>query len=154
MRNVNPCFRYFVAGFLALLLSSVALFAGTSGFSAPRPVNLSSDPSMTVTFTKEFAVTNDDGSLGVVFPAGIYTYEASDAKFLYFRAPAAVTIKSFENGVCDDQRVVPGGLMLSIRAPGSACAYVDSPKAWQKVMALQLSGEFLRNRGVIWKPSF
>ena len=152
---MNPCFRYLVAGFVALLLSSVSLFANVSGFSAPRPVNLSTaDPAKTVTFKTEFTVLNDDGSMGVVFPAGVYTMEASDAKFLYFHAPAAVVVKSFANGVCDDQRVVTGGLMLSIRAPGAACAYADSPKAWQKVLALQLSAEFLRNRGVVWIPSF
>jgi hypothetical protein len=89
---------------------------------------------------------------GIKLPAGHYVSEAEDLEYWYFRAPAPVEMKTFQNGRISSVRSELGGVMI---AKGwsllPAAVYIQSSSESMKMGVWKLGKEWLRLEGSEWK---
>ena len=120
----------------------------------------------TVTFIEP--VVRGDGGLGetktIIFPAGIYTLEAEDSDYFYFRAPAPLEYRVIEGaklengnltGKVTDGRAMPGGLALvkSLWRGQPAKAYL-SVSATNKTWTMGFGLDFMSLEPEKWKRNY
>jgi len=92
---------------------------------------------------------------GIRFPPGIYSLEAEDDAYWYFRSTMPLELRVFRDGKVVDSHAGEGGLMLR-KAPIAATAggaYLDNDGT-SKLMVWKLGGEFLQQQGRYWSRSF
>lgn len=92
---------------------------------------------------------------GILFSEGIYSLEAEDDEYYYFKAPKELEYRIFENGQTTEARFMPGGLYLSKNAlnmiPAGAYLSVGEER---KTLTWKLGSDFLRMRGHEWEKHF
>jgi hypothetical protein len=113
-----------------------------------------SDPSKNVTVPEGMVwYAGPSPSTGIRLPPGSYPLEAEDADYWYFRSPASLEFRSFENG--REKHSNPGGLMLGKRSLRMvpAGAYIEGDRI-SKIMVWKLGGDFLAMEGRQWRKSF
>ena len=92
---------------------------------------------------------------GIRFPEGVYTLEAEDKEYYYFRAPRDIEYRVFEDGRVVDGNFMPGGLYLGkkllMMVPAGAYLSVNEQN---KTMTWRLGGDFLRMEGRTWERNF
>jgi hypothetical protein len=121
-----------------------------------KAVSSASDPSKNVTVPEGMVwYAGPSRSTGIRLPPGSYTLEAEDADYWYFRSPAPLEFRSFENGRSTEEHSNPGGLMLGKRPLRvvPAAAYIEGEGA-SKIMVWKLGGDFLAMEGRQWRKSF
>lgn len=121
----------------------------------PRAVQNAHDASKTVTVADGMVWYNADRTRGLRFPSGTYILEAEDAHYWYFRSPAPLEFRTFSGERINDERSMPGGLMVAKAAVSlvPAGGYVEGEGS-MKVMVWKLGGEFYGVEGRAWKKSF
>lgn len=143
-----PAKWFFVAVFLVLV-------AGCSVGGVLRSAQPVYDGTKTFTILKEFDWYGSyPPSRGVRLRAGVYTLEAEDAEYWYFRSPVPIEVIAVERMSIARGRSVPGGIMVSKRfnvVP--AAAYVDD-SAEGKRMVLEFGPDFRSMEGIYWKKDF
>jgi hypothetical protein len=121
-----------------------------------RTVSTASDPSKNVTVPEGMVwYAGPSRSAGIRLPPGLYSLEAEDADYWYFRSSAPLEFRSFENGRPTEEHSNPGGLMLgkqSLRMV-PASAYIEGDGT-SKIMVWRLGGDFLSMEGKQWRKSF
>jgi hypothetical protein len=147
---------------LSVIFSGILLSAcGTlppldPGAHASKTVSTASDPSKNVTVPEGMVwYGSPSRSTGIRFPPGLYSLESEDTDYWYFRSPAPLEFRSFENGRPTEEHSNPGGLMLGKRTLRvvPAGAYIDGEGA-SKIMVWKLGGDFLAMEGKQWRKSF
>jgi hypothetical protein len=95
------------------------------------------------------------GRPGLRFPPGVYALEADDDDYWYFRSPASLEFRTFENGKPIEENTKPGGIMLGKRSMRliPAGEYVDGDGS-AKTMVWKLGGDFLAMERRQWRKSF
>jgi hypothetical protein len=97
---------------------------------------------------------------GVRFPPGTYVLEAEDNDYWYFRAPAPLEFRDFQNGAVTSAKDMPGGIMIprtlgkSLQALVAGAGYADGENSTTRNMVWKLGGEFRRLEGTEWTKSF
>lgn len=151
---------------VALILASIASMSEVQSCSLLRldPVTAEqrkvaplTDESKTVTLTEPIVWLNAPAhraSKGLRLPQGLYSLEAEDEDYLYFRAPAPIEMRVLQDGRPVEGPDVAGGLALG-RAllPVSPAAYIDAD-AHHKMLVMKLGYDFLRMRGKEWERNF
>ena len=121
-----------------------------------RSVKPATDASKTVAVTEGMVFYDSIApTRGIRFPAGVYSLEAEDADYLYFRSTAPLEFHVFKGGQLTDARNIPGGIMLAKHfslVPGAA--YIDGEKSGERMAVWKLGGEFLRIEGKFWTKNF
>lgn len=147
--------------FVTLLI--VFLATTGLGFGAESPLAQESRSVTAVTDAKK-TVTVPEGMVwfdgprptrGLRFPPGVYTLEAEDKDYLYFRSPAPIEMRVLKDGKIVDGTDNSGGIMISKKLLNliPAAGYIDE-KASSKMMVWKLGRDFLRREGKDWKKSF
>ena len=87
--------------------------------------------------------------------SALYSLEAEDADYWYFRSSAPLEFRRFEHGRPTEEHSNPGGLMLGKRALRMvpAGAYIEGDGT-SKIMVWKLGGDFLAMEGKQWRKSF
>jgi hypothetical protein len=121
-----------------------------------RPVASASDSSKTVRVTQGMVFYDaSPATRGIRFPPGVYSLEAEDSEYWYFRSPAPLEFRTLQGGRIVDGRDIPGGLMISKRfsvVPGAG--YIDGDVASVKMAVWKLGREWLVLQGKEWQKSF
>jgi hypothetical protein len=121
-----------------------------------RTVSAASDSSRNVTVPEGMVwYSGPSRSTGIRLPPGLYSLEAEDADYWYFRSSAPLEFRSFENGKPTGEHSYPGGLMLGKQRLRivPAGAYIES-EGISKIMVWKLGGDFLAMEGKEWRKSF
>ena len=133
--------------------SNLDLVGGVS-----RSVQTAFDAAKTFTVLKETDLYDSYRSYrSVRLRLGVYTLEAEDADYWYYRSltPIAVTLKEDMMPTRRFSRYsLPGGIMLAKRfdaVPGGA--YVDEPGAGKRVI-LEFGRDFRSLEGTYWTKQF
>ena len=148
-----------VAASIALAaLASCSLIHVDPVTAEQRSVTPVTDPSKTVTLNEPVVWLNAPAyraSKGIRLPSGLYTLEAEDADYWYFRAPAPIEMRVLDNGTPVDGPDIPGGLALAkaTLTLTSPAAYIDVD-ADHKMLVMKLGSEFVLMRGNQWDRSF
>ena len=145
--------RYLVVlGFMICIGCSAVQFNPVTNES--RAVTATSDQNKTIQF-KESMVWYDKATnptKGILFPDGMYTLEAEDTDYLYFRAPRQFDYRFFTNGEETDRKLINGGLYLSktflTAVPAGAYISIDDTN---KTLTWKLGGDFLLMEGEKWE---
>lgn len=119
-------------------------------------MSAASDPSKNVTVPEGMVwYAGPSRSTGIRLAPGLYSLEAEDADYWYFRSSAPLEFRSFENGRPTAEHSNSGGLMLSKRSLRMvpAGAYIDGDGT-SKIMVGKLGGDFLAMEGKQWRKSF
>jgi hypothetical protein len=92
---------------------------------------------------------------GLRFPPGVYSLEAEDDGYWYFRSTMQLELRVFRDGKVVDSHNETGGLMLrkSPIAATAGGAYLDNDGT-SKLMVWKLGDEFLQQQGRYWSRSF
>ena len=87
--------------------------------------------------------------------SALYSLEAEDADYWYFRSSAPLEFRRFEHGRPTEEHSNPGGLMLGKRSLRMvpAGAYIEGDGT-SKIMVWKLGGDFLAMEGRQWRKSF
>lgn len=126
------------------------------GVHESKPVSTASDPSRNVTVPEGMVwYAGPSRSTGIRLPPGLYSLEAEDADYWYFRSSAPLEFRSFENGRFTEEHSNFGGLMLGKRPLRMvpAGAYIEGDGT-SKIMVWKLGGDFLAMEGRQWRKSF
>jgi hypothetical protein len=126
------------------------------GVHESKTVSTAYDPSKNVTVPEGMVwYAGPSRSTGIRLPPGLYSLEAEDADYWYFRSSASLEFRSFENGRPTEEHSNPGGLMLGKRSLRMvpAGAYIEGGET-SKIMVWKLGGDFLAMEGRQWRKSF
>ena len=121
-----------------------------------KTVSIASDTSKNITVPEGMVwYAGPSRSMGIRLPPGLYSLEAEDADYWYFRSSAPLEFRSFENGIPTEEHSSPGGLMLGKRSLRMvpAGAYIEG-EGTSKIMVWKLGGDFLAMEGKQWRKSF
>jgi hypothetical protein len=147
----------------AILILTVLLVPALVVYSAESPltnetrtVRPATDPKKTVTIPDGMVWYDaSPPTRGIRFTPGIYTLEAEDDDYLFFKSAAPLEIRVFKEGKAGDAREIPGGIMISkrfiSRIPAAGYMNGEGPA---KVMIWKLGRDFVRREGKDWKKSF
>ena len=144
-----------------LALATMMLLAGCGAVqlnpitNESRAVRVAADGAKTVTVPEGMVwYDSPQRGHGLRFPPGRYTLEAEDNDYWYFRSPAPLEFRDFQNGQPTNTRNVRGGLMLAKHfsmLPGAG--YIEG-EGTTKSMVWKLGGELLQQEGRSWSKNF
>jgi hypothetical protein len=150
-----------------VLLASIASLSGLAACSLIRldPVTAEKRQVAPITDEKKTVMLSEPivwldapayhAAKGVRLPQGLYTLEAEDDDYLYFRAPSPLEMRILQDGRPVEGPDIPGGLAIGkILFPMlSPVAYIDVDSD-HKMLVMKLGFDFTQMRGKQWDQSF
>jgi len=146
----------------ALLLASV-LLGGCGGITLNasdfqvRAIMPVAEHKMMLTLKQGMVWCQDETAARCLrLPPGVYTIEAEDADFRYFRAPEPIDFRRLDGQEPDSRSLIPGGIALrktfDLMLPAEV--YVDGENAGQKVLVHKLGHNFAEMEPSGWTKNF
>jgi hypothetical protein len=131
------------------------MFAIDPVINDPRTAMLAADPSRTVVFHEPLSWANGPdhrATHAVLLPAGVYTLEAENEEFSYFKAPSPLSMGTFEAGSRTGGYDFDGGVAFakSRLAQIPAEAYVSRSQT-DKIHVMRLGYDFYQLQGKVWE---
>ena len=124
-------------------------------------VQPATDATKTLTVNGEMVFYSDPSQAhGIRFPPGIYSLEAEDNDYWYFRSPSALEFRDSKNGAVTSARNAPGGIMIprsftkSLQNLVAGAGYTDGGSPTTRNMVWKLGVEFRHLEGTEWTRSF